>query len=112
MGKYKKGYQHALKILLDEYKRLMADPDSSSKEKAQSVREGIEYLYYPYREDLSKFIRSPLRDEDDPEEDCTRADLSTPEKRAAFKDRMAEGVNRDFALSLIAQEALTYLNDY
>jgi hypothetical protein len=107
----KKGYQHALKILLDEYKRLMADPDSSSKEKAQSVREGIEYLCYPYREDLSKFVRSPLRDEDNPEEDFTRADLSTPEKRAAFEDRMVEGVNRDFALSVVAQKTLTFLKD-
>jgi hypothetical protein len=107
----KKGYQHALKILLDEYKRLMADPDSK-KEKAQSIREGIEYLCYPYREDLSKFVRSPLRDEGNPEEDFTRADLSTPEKQAAFNDRMAEGVNRDFALSLVAQDALSYLRDY
>jgi hypothetical protein len=106
------GYHHALNVLLAEYKKLMKDPDGSSKEKIQSVREGIEYLCYPYREDLSKFIRSPLRDEDNPEENFTRADLSTPEKQAAFNDRMAEGVNRDFALSLVAQEALSYLRDH
>ncbi len=105
----KKGYQHAIKCLLDEYKRLMTDPDSSNKEKAQSIREGIEYLCYPYREDLSKPVPSPLRDENNPEEDFTKADLSTPEKQIAFNNRMAEGVNRDFALSLVAQESLAYL---
>ena len=97
--------------MLDEYKRLKADPDSSSEEKSQSVREGIEYLCYPYREDLSKPVRSPLRDENNPEQDFTKADLSTPEKLVAFNKRMAEGVNRDFALSLVAQEALRYLKD-
>ena len=108
----KKGYQHAIKCLLDEYKRLMTDPDNNSKEKAQSIREGIEYLCYPYREDLSKPVPSPLRDEDNPEEDCTRADLSTPEKQVAFNNRMAEGVNKDIALSFVAQEALAYLRKH
>ena len=84
------GYHHALNVLIAEYKRLMKDPESISKEKAKSVREGIEYLCYPYREDLSKFVCSPLRDEDDPEQDFTKADISTPEKRAVFNDRMAE----------------------
>lgn len=107
----KKGYQQAVKCLLDEYKRLMDDPGNDSKEKAQSVREGLEYLCYPYREDLSRFVRSPLRDEDNPEEDCTRADLSTTEKKIAFEKRMAEGTNRDFALSLVAHEALAYLKE-
>ena len=107
----KKGYQHAINCLLDEYKRLIASP-GSNKEQIQSIREGIEYLCYPYREDLSKPVRSPLRDEDDPEEDFTRADLSTPEKQIAFNDRMAEGVNRDFALSVVAQKALAFLREH
>jgi len=105
------GYHHALNVLLAEYKRLMKDP-AGNKEKAQSVREGIEYLCYPYREDLSKPVRSPLRDETDPEQDFTKADLSTPDKQIAFNNRMAEGVNRDFALSLVAQEALAYLRKH
>ena len=57
------GYHHALKILLQEYKNLITEIDSDSQEKAKSIREGIEYLCYPFREDLSKFVRSPLRDE-------------------------------------------------
>ena len=108
----KKGYQQAIKCLLAEYKRLMDDPGNDSKEKAQSVREGLEYLCYPYREDLSKFVRSPLRDENDPEQDFTKADLSTPEKQVAFNNRMAEGVNKDIALSFVAQEALAYLRKH
>ncbi len=108
----KKGYQQAIKCLLAEYQRLMAAPDSDSKEKAQSVREGLEYLCYPYRQDLSKFVRSPLRDEDNPEEDFTRADLSTPEKQIAFEKRMAEGTSRDYALSVVVHEALAYLKEH
>ncbi len=108
----KKGYQHSLKILLDEYKRLKAEPGSINKEQAQSIREGIEYLCYPYREDLSKFVRSPLRDETDPEQDFTKADLSTHEKQIVFNNRMAEGINKDIVLSFVAQEALTYLKDH
>jgi hypothetical protein len=54
----KLGYKHAIEVLLEHYyslKRDKADP-----EQIQQIKEGIEYLCYPWREDLTEEVRSPL----------------------------------------------------
>jgi len=91
---------------------LITKTDSDSKEKAKSIREGIEYLCYPFREDLSKFVRSPLRDENDPEQNFLKADLSTTENQITFNDHMAEMINKDIKLSVYAHEILSYLKNH
>lgn len=57
-------------------------------------------------------MRSPLRDENDPEQNFLKADLSTPEKNAAFYDRMAKMINKDIKLSAYAHEILSYLKSH
>ncbi len=63
----KVGYKHAIELLFDEYKTLL-EKKSEDKERLQSIREGIDYLCFPFREDITSEERpeSPLQDEENP----------------------------------------------
>ena len=64
----KVGYKHAIQSLFDEYERLVKEnpSDPETIEKMKSIREGIEYLCYPFREGLISQPISPTQDEDNP----------------------------------------------
>jgi len=66
-GQMKKvGYKHAIEHLFNEYERLVkVNPED---EKTKSIKEGIEYLCFPFREDLTsdQIPISPLQDEENP----------------------------------------------
>ena len=83
----------AIKVLVKHHKELMAS--GAGPEKLKSVAEGIEHLCYPYREDLTENVPSPLYDPNDTEFD--------PDKEAARK----LGVR--VHLSQVAWDALEYL---
>ena len=89
----KVGYDIAIKILVERHKELMhfnADSDV-----LKSVAEGIEHLCYPFREDLTENVPSPLYDPNDKE--------FNPDKEAARK----LGVR--VHLVQVAWDALEYL---
>lgn len=87
------GYDEAIKTLVDQHKKLSAanaDPDQ-----LKSIAEGIEHLCYPFREDLTHHVPSPLFD---------RRDSGLDEDEEAAR-KLKIRVN----LSEIAWEALQYL---
>ncbi len=59
----KVGYSIALKILVQQHKKLTAA--GADPEQLKSIAEGIESLCYPYREDLTETVKSPLYDPKD-----------------------------------------------
>jgi hypothetical protein len=63
------GYKYAIEVLLDHYRALKRD--NAEAELIQQVKEGVEYLCHPWREDLTERVRSPLIEdgEVDPLED-------------------------------------------
>ncbi|HAO20773.1 MAG: hypothetical protein BWK80_51540 [Desulfobacteraceae bacterium IS3] len=102
----KAGYNRAIQILFDEYKRLK---DNHEREEIlQSIREGIEYLCYPFREDLTEDISSPLQS-DDPELTPLKTDLSTVEKSIAFDRKMSELSSRHIQNQSVALNILERL---
>lgn len=103
----KVGYKKAIEVLYNEYKRLQAE--NGNPEEIKSIREGIEYLCYPYREDLTEDIRSPLQDPNDDSLNILRADRSTPEKDLAFHRRISELSRRDHLVSEYALDVLKKL---
>jgi hypothetical protein len=102
----KAGYKKAIEVLFKEYKRRQAE--SWNPEEVRSVREGIEYLCYPFREDLAEDIRSPLKSPDD-DLSLDKADRSTPEKEKAFWENMSELSRRNTELALYALDVLSGL---
>jgi hypothetical protein len=52
------GYKYAIEVLLERYRALKND--NADPELIQQIKEGIEYLCYPWREDLTEQVRSPL----------------------------------------------------
>ena len=98
------GYKKAIETLYVEYVRLKAN--QGDPEAVQSIREGIEYLCEPFREDLSENIRSPLQD---PQFTLDQRDRSTPEKEAAFWEHMAVHSERDMELTRYSLEILRKL---
>ena len=101
------GYKKALEVLFDEYNKLKSengDPDD-----IRSIREGIEYLCYPFREDLNEDVRSPLQDPQDDSLHILKADRSTPEKEKAFHERMSELSRRSLDVKLYALDVLKQL---
>lgn len=66
----KVGYKHAIQSLFNEYEKLVKEnpSDPETIEKMKSIREGIEYLCYPFREDIpyEDLPVSPLQDEENP----------------------------------------------
>ncbi|MCG8568357.1 MAG: hypothetical protein MI747_25080 [Desulfobacterales bacterium] len=87
------GYDIAIKALVTHHKKLVASRANS--EALKSVAEGIEYLCYPFREDLTENVPSPLYDPKDGELD--------PDKEAARK------LGIRVYLSEVAWQALEYL---
>jgi len=59
------GYQYAIKLLLEHYRELKARGGDIGQ--IQELREGIEYLCYPWREDISETVVSPLKELGDPD---------------------------------------------
>jgi hypothetical protein len=59
----KLGYKYAIEVLLDHYRSLKRD--KTDPEQIQQIKEGIEYLCYPWREDLTEEVRSPLIEDDE-----------------------------------------------
>ena len=103
----KVGYKKAIEILFTEYEKLKSQ--NSNQDDIKSIREGIEYLCYPFREDLTKVIRSPLHDSDNDSLHLDKADRSTPEKEDAFLENMAELSKRDLEVTLYALDILKRL---
>ena len=87
------GYDIAIKALVARHKELAQS--GADKKTLKSIAEGIEHLCYPYREDLTENVPSPLHDPNDTEFD--------PDKEAARK----LGVR--VHLSQVAWDALEYL---
>lgn len=56
------GYQYAIETLLNRYRQS----EDVSQEQRQQLKEGIEYLCLPWREDLAEDVPSPLFEKDDP----------------------------------------------
>lgn len=103
----KVGYAYAIQVLLDEFRKIKNEEGRG--EDLQSLREGIEYLCYPFREDLSEAVRSPLQDPGDPELDPGRADCATVEKELAFDGRVSELLSRHLQVKRFALDALEYI---
>jgi hypothetical protein len=103
----KVGYKKAIEILFEEYQKQKAT--NGDPEEIQSIREGIEYLCYPFREDLSEDIRSPLQDPEDDSLNPMKADRSTPDKAWEFFERMSELSGRGLGVKLYALEILKKL---
>lgn len=103
----KVGYRKAIEILFEEYQRQKAA--NGDPEEIQSIREGIEYLCYPFREDLSEDIRSPLQDPEDDSLNLLKADRSTSDKAWGFLERMSELSRRDLQVALYALKVLKQL---
>ncbi len=103
----KVGYNRAIQILFDEYRRRK--DNCESEEVLQSIREGIEYLCYPFREDLREDVPSPLQCSDDPELNPLKADLSTVEKSIAFDRKMSELSSRHIQNQAVALNILEKL---
>jgi len=100
----KVGYKKAIEILFTEYEKLKSA--NGHPDDLKSIREGIEYLCYPFREDLTKDIRSPLQDPDDDSLNLVKADRSTPEQEKAFWQNMAELSKKNIEVTLYALETL------
>ena len=83
----KVGYKKAIEILFAEYEKLKSE--NGNPDDIKSIREGIEYLCYPFREDLTKDIRSPIQDPDG-NLYLDKADRSTPEQEETFWQNMTE----------------------
>jgi len=54
------GYKYAIEILLENYRELKARGGDIGQ--IQQLKEGITYLCYPWREDISETGVSPLRE--------------------------------------------------
>ena len=102
----KTGYRKAIEVLFLEYQRLVSE--NGNEEDIKSIREGIEYLCYPYRDDLSEDTRSLIQD---PESDLylDKADRSTPEKDKAFWEEMTRASQKHLDIALYALEVLKKL---
>ena len=102
----KTGYKKAIEVLFTEYEKLKsenADPDD-----IKSIREGIEYLCYPFREDLTENIRSPIQDPD-VNLYLDKADRSTQEQEKIFWQNMTGLSQKNIETTLYAIETLKKL---
>ncbi|MBU0993404.1 MAG: hypothetical protein KJ737_12995 [Proteobacteria bacterium] len=102
----KVGYKKAIEVLYNEYKRLQAE--NGNPEEIKGIREGIEYLCYPFKEDLTEDIRSPLQDPNDPLY-LDKADRSTPAKEKAFWEKMTTLSRKNIDVALYALDILKKL---
>ena len=59
----KTGYKHAIEVLFDHYQVLKNKNEDTDL--IQQIKEGIEYLCYPWREDLTEQVKSPLIEDDE-----------------------------------------------
>ncbi len=100
----KVGYKHAIELLFNEYKALL-EQNSEDKERLQSIREGIDYLCFPFREDvpMEDLPISPLQDEENP---------ITFENLHSVDDRIFEEMSEKFIINrLFANEILLKLKE-
>ena len=81
------GYQYAIEVLLVHYRKLQKEQADSAL--IQQLKEGIEYLCYPWREDRSEHVRSPLIEAHEPEILEDHAELA---RRGRIHVQMAEYV--------------------
>ncbi len=87
------GYDIAIKALVARHKELVQA--GADQETLQSIAEGIEHLCYPFREDLTENVPSPLHDPKD--------NVLDPDKELARK------LSVRVHLSEVAWQALEYL---
>ena len=52
------GFKYAIEVLLEQYRALKSQ--DADADQIQQIKEGIEYLCRPWREDLTENIPSPL----------------------------------------------------
>ncbi|MBU0993403.1 MAG: hypothetical protein KJ737_12990 [Proteobacteria bacterium] len=102
----KAGYKRAIEILVEKYEELKAN--HGDPEEIQSIREGIERLCYPFREDLTEDVRSPLQDSDD-WLTFDKKNWSIQEKEEVFWKKIAEKSQRNLDAALHTLEILKKL---
>jgi hypothetical protein len=85
----KTGYKHAILELVKLHKQMVAD--NADPEVIKGIKEGIEFLCLPYREDVWYEGPSPLNEDDDKDvfsdrdEICRRGPIAVELSNVAFE---------------------------
>jgi hypothetical protein len=105
----KVGYIYAIKALFDEYKRL--NETKGDSEQIQSLREGIEYLCYPFRDDV-EVMTSPLYGpeldiKESPKKLTTKELIASRRKKTDFENQL----KKHLAYQKFVREILSHIQE-